>query len=74
MITRACKARHGTDGRRESEKAREREREKRRKREKRLHCKKTTHALYHLGLVHTYARSISCQLGIALSLTNGQTK
>jgi len=35
--------------------------------------KQPTVRLYHLGLVHTCARSISCQLGIALSLTNWQT-
>jgi hypothetical protein len=32
-----------------------------------------TVGLYHLGLVHTCVRSISCQLGIALSLTDWQT-
>jgi len=32
--------------------------------------RRPTVGLYHLGLIHTCARSISCQLGIALSLTD----
>jgi len=32
--------------------------------------RRPTVGLYHLGLVHTCARSISCQLGIALSQTD----
>jgi len=32
--------------------------------------RRPTVGLYHMGLVHTSARSISCQLNIALSLTD----
>jgi hypothetical protein len=68
-------------GRRESKRAHEREREKRHKRERRAKniCtvrrppRQPTVGLYHLGLVHTCARSISCQLGITMSLTDWLT-